>query len=454
MKYIEELCWILDKNGLWLHTDEQYAKNIAFVHSLGRKCDCVGWSELKPDDPDAEHILQQIAAFCKADGWTARGLYTREYADFETDWFEIDGSYFKDDTKGDYEEIPARNGELLKTCSIKAYRELTVAPKCWGSNLYVPERFYRVCRENSLTGLDFLWVKDVGKHAAEQYFEVFGTHRISRVAVAWDLRKGKHDLRKLGPDGGWLPRLCEVFHNWTQINLPHCYLKEDMPTDGIAYAYIPSSFDCCGLYQVLVHKDVAQLLLREKALPAGILKPVPVLDRVLSGYTLYETSDYPRPTDALMRQSILDCEALQRKDRPLWSVPEKEALKILRNAKKERKEDFGKKLPKAKMEALAETSYAPMLPYYAVSDGGPLSDEYRLLSVAESRLKTEEFYQALEKEELLEEKPEGIVICTCANGDRVLLLHDGSVIRFSHEAPEVCAQWPSLPQFMVDALNE
>lgn len=458
MKYTEELTWILDKNGARLNTDEDYAQNIAFVHSLGRKCDCVGWSTLKPDDPDAEHILQQIAAFCKADGWTARGLYIRKFVDPDADWYKIQSTFFHDaDITG---EIPALHGRVISALKINAYRELTASPKGWGLSLFLPARFRDVYLASGLTGLDFLWVKDSGKYAAEQYFEAFGTQRIPRMAIAKDI--DKQDLRKLGPDGGWLPRLGEVFHRWTQIVLPHCYLKEDMPAGGIVYAYrespvyIPSA-DKMYLskdYDVLVHKDVAAFLLQQKALRPGDLIPVPVLDKVPAGYTLCETSDYPRPTDALMQQSILDCEALQRKNRPLWAVPEKEALKTLRNAKKERKEDFGKKLSKAKIAALAETSYAPMLPYYAVSDGGQLSDEYRLLSVEESRLETEEFYLALKKEELLEKTPEGIVICACADGDRVLLLHDGSVIRFSHEVPEVWGQWPTLPQFMVDALNE
>ena len=133
-------------------------------------------------------------------------------------------------------------------------------------------------------------------------------------------------------------------------------------------------------------------------------------------------------------------------------VTEKDALKLLRKAKKEGQ--LGKKLAKAKAEALAGTAYGPLLPYYLITGGGYLSDEYKLLTVPESQMETAEFYQALEKEELLAVKPEGLVICTCANGDKVLLLHDGTVIRFSHEAPEVCEQWQSLPQFIVDAINE
>ncbi len=453
MKYVEDVSWILEKPGTTIHNqDEQFRENIAFVHSLGKKCDCVGWSNLRRDDPKAEEILQKITAFCAENGWTARGLYTREYADFDTDWYQIDGVAFKDNTFEKYVGVPSQDGGTVKICSIKAYRELNIAPKCWGHNVFVPERFYTAYHANKMTGLDFCWITDTGKYTAQQYFAVFGTQRIPRVAVAWDL--DKQDLRKLGPDGGWLPQLGEVFHKWTQLNLPYCYKKEDMPAGGIAYAYIPRTFHCCGLYQILIHKDVAQQLLQEKAIPAGALKPVPVLDDIPSGYTLCETNDCPRPSKTYMEQSFLDCEALKRKERPLWQISEKDALKVFRKAKTDRKEDFGKKLSKTKAEVLTETEYAPMLPYYLIANGGCLSDEYRLLSVDEADAETAEFYNLLESEELLETKPEGIVICTCANGDWILLLQDGTVIRFSHEVPETAERWPSLAQFIVDAINE
>ena len=40
------------------------------------------------------------------------------------------------------------------------------------------------------------------------------------------------------------------------------------------------------------------------------------------------------------------------------------------------------------------------------------------------------------------------------DGDKVLLCENGSVIRFSHEAPEVIADWQSLAHFVADAVEE
>ena len=450
MQYKEELLWILDHPGADIFDQTKYQENIDFVHSLGKKCDCVGWSTLKSDDPRAEEILEKIAAVCKEKGWTARGLYNREYLNPDADWYEIKSVFFK--AVGCLADIPAQNGGVISTAEISAYRELTASPKAWGHSLYLPERFRVAYEKHGLSGLDFAWVKDTGRYAAEQYFEVFGTQRIPRVAVAWGL-KGR-DLRKLGPEGGWLPQLGEVFHEWTQINLPECYLEVDMPDGGIAYAYIPSSFIKCGMYSVLLHKDVAQLLLKEKAIPASALKPVPVVKEIPAGYKLHNTTVCPRPTREYIEQSFLDCEKLKAKDRPARKISEKDALKVMRKAKTERKEDFRKKLPRAKADELTETVYAPLIPYYLVAEGGYLSDEYELLASAAAQEDTAGFFEELEKEELLETKPNGVVIARCADGDRVLLCAEAKVIRFSHEVPEVTDEWPSLAQFIFDAVSD
>ena len=136
------------------------------------------------------------------------------------------------------------------------------------------------------------------------------------------------------------------------------------------------------------------------------------------------------------------------------NVKEKEALKFLRKTKTERKEDFNKRLTKKIAEAITDPLYCSILPYYLVCDGGLLSDEYSFLSYADSLKATEEFFEDLEKEELLEAKPDGVVIATCADGDSVLLTGDKKVIRFSHEAPDIISEWQGIAKFFVEAINE
>ena len=135
-------------------------------------------------------------------------------------------------------------------------------------------------------------------------------------------------------------------------------------------------------------------------------------------------------------------------------VKDKEALKFLRKIKIERKSDFNKALSKKHIEEISASIYNSIVPYYQVSNGGLLSDEYTFLSYADSLEATKEFFENIEKEELLEAKPCGAVIATCADGDSILLTDKEKVIRFSHETPEVTSEWQNIAMFFVEAIND
>jgi len=80
------LSWILDRPNMevyeakqklhgdeyrkWYsaYSEENYRRNIEFVHSLGLKCDPVGWCLLELDRPDIGEILDKIDAFCREEG--------------------------------------------------------------------------------------------------------------------------------------------------------------------------------------------------------------------------------------------------------------------------------------------------------------------------------------------------------------------------------------------------
>ena len=106
------------------------------------------------------------------------------------------------------------------------------------------------------------------------------------------------------------------------------------------------------------------------------------------------------------------------------------------------------------LPSLEETAYGALAPYYAVANGGYLSDEYEWLSFAQALLENETFQKDLAAEELLPNKPEGIVIAKCPDGDVILLCESGKVCRISHEAPEETEQWPNLAQFFADTIQE
>ena len=139
---------------------------------------------------------------------------------------------------------------------------------------------------------------------------------------------------------------------------------------------------------------------------------------------------------------------------PIRIVSEKDALKVLRHAKKARKEDFRKPLPKAKTIFLQNTDYSVLIPYYCITNGCFLSEEYEFLSSEEAIKEKYEFQGLFTKEELMNAKPKGIVIGRCPDGDVILLRDNRQVVRVSHEEPMILEQWPTLAQFFVDVINE
>lgn len=450
MEFKEKLLWILDKRNHKFN-DDKYQENIDFVHSLGKKCDCVGWSELDMDEPDADAVLDKIETFCKEQGWRARGWYERTYTDVESDWYEIKIESFKENTKLDKIPVGTQTGKEIYLNVISAYHEINIAPKGF-RRVCVPDRFRKACIENGITDVDFCWVQDKGRYEAEQYFYLFPHKRIPRIA--YDRYIEKKQKARMQSLGGYLPKIASIFYDLDHIHLQDCYLKEDMPSGGIAYVYCSDTYDFCGRYTVLIHKDVAEMLINEKALSWSDLTPACVVDKCPEGYDLDKTEEAPIPLKEYMEKALKEYEKLKSKGRPEYTVKEKEALKFLRKTKTERKEDFNKRLTKKIAEAITDPLYCSILPYYLVCDGGLLSDEYSFLSYADSLKATEAFFEDLEKEELLEAKPDGVVIATCADSDYVLLTGDKKVIRFSHEAPDIISEWQNLAKFFVEAINE
>ena len=465
MKYTETLDWILDKQGAKLGDEAAYKENIDFVHSLGLKCDCVGWSTLDLASSRTEEILTAIERFCREKGWSARGMYTRKYAG-ESDWYEIRFAQAKEEFSkfNDFREVPDENGGTVTIRTVKAFHEQNPAPRwCTLDARLVPDCFRAVCLHEGRTDVEFCWAQDKGKYAAPQYFHLYPRHAVAHstdsTSFGYSARHPRPTdaltIQRMQLLGGSLPRLTKMFYD-LMVFLPCCYLASELPSGGFSSAYTaPDERRKVGYQRILVHRDRAEVLLRERALQPSALMPVPVLDAFLPGYVSEKRTHQPAPVQSVREELLRAYEALKAADRPVRAVTEKEVVKLLRAAKKARKEDFAKAMPKAKAEVLANTPWGPLAPYWLIAQSGYLSDEYEyeLLSHERAIGETEAFHRELAAEELLTDKPDGVVIALCADGDRVLLLTDGTVIRFSHEAPETVNSWPSLARFMADSIT-
>ena len=471
MKYIEKLHWILDNEQL--ASEENYRQNIEFVHSLGLKCDCVGWSELKLDNPRTDEILDAIDSFCKKNNFKARCVYTREYVDFESEWYELTPTdSFSDNVINEIFTSESEQGDTVRLLNIKAYREIKIAPKWFGgNNILVPERFRNTCLRHNIKDIDFCWVNDKGKYEAEQYFYIYGNNQIPNFInfshsefgsqkTFFEIIKQKKARKKMKQMDGYIPKIAKIFHTLQQINLPNFYFENDMPNCKIAQAYSLTTFFMDGKKyidtyrnKILIHKSFVEILLKEKAIPESAIRPALIVNDIPQGYNVKKTTRIDRPTSNYMNQSIEEYEKLKNLSRPKFQVTERTALKIFRDTKKTRKEDFKKSLSKDFSLNNERTEYTPLIPFYLIANGCYLSDEYELLPYDKAVIENDLFKNKLSKEELLEEKPKGVVIAICPDGDKIILCDNGKVVRFSHEDLTIIEEWQSLPMFIVDVIN-
>lgn len=452
MDYQEELLWILDGTSKSVWDEAENERRIAFVHSLGLKCDCVGWSELDLGDARADGVLDQIEAFCKETGWSARGYYTRTSCDSHSGWYRLACGDFKDNEYIDLLRIPFPGSlDYVRMPRIKAYAVLDHSPKALSPFFFFPDRFRKGCAENRITDFRFSWLPDKGKYAGEQYFVACPQCRVPRMMrdYNYDLKQGAEGsiLEAIAALGGKLTRVAEIFRD-LYIMLPVCYLREDLPESGIGYAFMHQTYSTPGKSDILLRADRARELVDAGLLNPKMLAPVSVSDDPLPGYALMETEELPFPDDQMKAY-----EELLKKNRPQRNFTQKDSLKLLRKAKKERPEDFKSPLPKKFCEPLAQ-GLPDLAAWYGISDGGWLSEEYRFLPYEEAIAEGTAYSEAARKEELSQLPALGAVIAKCPDGDKVILTPVGEVCRISHEVPEITAQWKNPAQFLADAVSD
>jgi len=172
MKYKEKLSWILDEldeNGKDTGYDETKFKiNIDFVHSLGQKCDCVGWSTLDLAASYADDVLAKIDEFCRENGWYARGWYERGFTETGSGWYELDIPYVKD-----YNHIECGDDTVFAVYGYKC-KGMHLMKKGYERGIIVSERAKEALIHGEIaTEKNFYPVPDIGRYAADEYYFFF-----------------------------------------------------------------------------------------------------------------------------------------------------------------------------------------------------------------------------------------------------------------------------------------
>lgn len=467
MRMEEHLLWIIDNpKDTYCYNEETVKKNIEFVHALGLKCDCVGWCNLDLNRSDIDVLLEQIHAHVLKEGLLLRGWYNRKDSDFESEWYLLESKYLSNDERN-FANVTDRNGNSFKIEELYAYKVPKDIQVLWGIKLpLVNENIRNCCLNHGFSGLDFYWIRDIGRFHAARFYGLIIENLVQEFACDrylsycdskiqsnrnYDYSVGSPLYLKYAAIGGMLPKLSQMFYD-LHVNLPIQLPKNKMPETDFTYIYT-NGFDYRKNY-VLVSKHAAEILLSENAVREEYLMPVVLYDTDPDGYYIQTSEAIQYPAKEVIEKLDADLNKLRSNPKPDRKASEKDALKSFRRMKRSRPERFRKAMTKKTFEKLPESPYGLLSCYYSTSDGGYLSDEYTFLSYSESLTETQEYIANIEKEELQIDKYLGIVFAKCADGDMVVNGKDGSVKRISHETMEPCENWDTIAQFFYEVLTD
>lgn len=488
MRIEEQLLWILDDrkdNGsgdekdavknlsrnerferMCRKQEEKIKRNVDFVHSLGLKCDSVGWCSLDLHRPDIEELLERISTFTLREGLSLRGWYKRQCLDFSSGWYLLDTKYLMGDGSENY-GVADRHGDPVYIRKGPAYKipKFTQAISTREMPI-VSEEIRNCCIRRGFSGISFFWIKDTGKYNATQFFGMILENRVREYACDKFLSySDSSKLSSLSNDhsigsplyqnylalGGALLTLSQMFRE-LNVSLPDQLPKNEMPETDFAYI-----FNCSQSFSrsyALIRKAAAEALISDKVIRKESLIPVILYETEPEGYYIQTSDTIQYPAEDVVKKLEMDYIKLKNNPKPQRKASVKEALQLLKKTTKLNPKYFRKGLAKKALENASSPLYALVSDYYVITDGGYLSSEYHFLPYMESLEETGIYLAAIDKEELHTEKFGGLVISKCADGDTVILCDDGSVKRISHETMEVCESWDTVAQFFFDAISD
>lgn len=432
----EKIFWIIDskKNKF------DYQFSIDFVHSFGLKCDCVGWCTMPIKSEKDFELLEQIKEKAKALNVKTRLYYEKKETEIEAEWYILN---------------PRKEVDFEFEKGVKAYN-LTpndhIAEAC--DLIIVSEKFMNACK--NFEGAKFAYVKDIGRFKSKPHYYI-----LPNESAKYELglgkrfigsyKKNKKEYEAIDSYGGNLSRIASCFDEIEHLDIPIMITKEDEPCGDFCYI----AYEDCSQKYFLVRKKVAEVLLNRNIVKKSELAPVRYCDKKAHKNMLYKCKPRELYSKEILAQWEKDKEKLESKSKPIFEPNEKLALQLLRKAKKERVEDFNRSLSKVFLEKI-EDDLAILSPIFKITNGCYLNDEICLFSYNEIERETKEFFEHLKDEEqLVKDMPELLTakaIGATADGDKILLLNDLSVMRYQHEDAYLSEKYKSIWEFIFEMI--
>jgi hypothetical protein len=440
-------------------------------------------------------------------------LYEEVMDDEKTpvEWFIISPEYMGDFNRDFSKAFQGPIRDYREILSVKADKmKPGVNISGWYTGVEVSERFKAVVEKHRLTGVEFLWAKDIGKYQATQWYLPICHKFLGRgVDHPWidsaklaeggylaDDHKGREGIaggsgEELKPDGlSGEPVLKELFplvqtmeclkrppHLW----LSRRYLRKYVPDTDFAYTitdYVEGSRLRRRFHGLAINRKGMDLLKANRIASDKECKPVLILDGVPEEVEnldeRYGSAEPAFTAEQMTRLRELEAKAWAEHvahPKPPRAPDLKRSLALLRSRKRQTPKDFARPASAKAIEEVAAT-LGRELPnawqqILRICNGGridksPLADGHacRIMPITELakwQRSESEYYRGIGAQ-----LPNSMLfIIHTEIGDSIWLdtanpKADGDcrVVLMSHETGEEERDWPTVAEFLEELLTE
>jgi hypothetical protein len=474
-----------------LSFEENDAFSAQFIRSLGLKVHSGCWSTIDLKSARFDEFIARSSELIREGkamfyGWNYLSFSAHD-RDASAEWYQLIGHTRIDCDYSRHHVVTSRVDRMARDTHI-AYG----MPR----NQYVSEHFKAVVETNRLTGIEFVWLQDVGKYQAAQWYIPVATHAIGRgVDHPW------FDSRTLKGSGAWQPQatrfrmgvwhfdsdqirkdlnlefpypeLFELYRSSPEATLTihsyRTYMRRHLPTTDFAFLWDEEDEMNEGRVWkqrgLCANRKAVELLLKSGFVIHSEIKPIRIVDELRQGDEMLDGIDelpepyYTREELARIRQRLEPAWARHlATSKPKRETTIKKALSRLRRAKKRRPGDFRKSarpgngpavsLPANWLAVLTVTGEAILNHDCHISSTSTLQD---MLLELENTLKS-----------LYDDYPfehRHIPIGYGADGDIFSVEDRGSpqldskVFRLSHDGFTIEYVWENIPNFISDMLS-
>jgi hypothetical protein len=481
----EEIYFSIGFEGVSFGDDEEVARCNQFVNEFTApfkiKCGFAGSGCIDFNHPKIDQFLDSLEDYAQKNNivFDHNCAYNQKFYG-ESDWYKF---------------LPINSIETTEyQGSLMSIKGAYIPPNVnigigWAARPFVSEKFRRVVEEHNLTGLEFLWCKDIGRYAPPQqwYMPVvlnFIGRGIDSPWVDGKLIEEYLDHRELGRIGVSrfkadclnkkveLPVRLERYLSMCNpsnfiIDFNEQFLREYLPNTDFAFGYFP------GWQGFYISKRAKVILENHHFIGKNdFLEPVFIHDELpynsiqLDGIEPNPNYYYGRKIE-IGNLSFEELKSLHQKakeeydknPKPYKEVTFKEVLKTVNKEKSIRPNDFNKRLSSKEMKDCRIN-----LPYHWIDilkkiNGGYLNDECEILPLKEIETFSNEKQMA--GLEFNEDYPQNrISVAKRADGDwyDLVLIKDSNtdcpVVQISHEGGDILREWKNIASFVYDMILE